>query len=682
MQKHHSEAVADSGPRRLFVYNGGFLNRRIRRILSLSGWEVTTGNPGPDDWIGVWGQSPTSWRGEAMASRSESRILRIEDAFLRSVHPGRSGEPPIGLQLDRLGVHFDPSVPSELEETLAKAPLDDTALLDRARAAMARLKRIELSKYNAFDPELEGPAPGYVLVVDQTTGDASVTCSNAGRAKFREMLGVAQIEHPGQRILIRTHPETAAGHRQGHFKPEDAQGTIQFLTIPLSPWRLLDGAIAVYTLSSQLGFEAILAGHRPRVFGQPFYAGWGLSEDEDPPARRTRRLTRAQLFAAAMILRPTWYDPYRDRLCALEDVIDGMEARVRAWREDQHGYVATGMRLWKRPHLRQFFGASKGVSFDDRPTRAVATACKRNAPLLGWAGKVPPDAEQAASRAQVSLLHVEDGFLRSRGLGAELVPPMSLVRDDLGIYYDPSRESRLERLIAASANLPPDATTRAERLRERLCDAALSKYNTGQTALPDLPEGRRVLVPGQVEDDASIQTGCPDICTNLGLLQAARAANPDAVLIYKPHPDVEAGLREGAIPKKEATALADIIATETNPITLIDAVEEVWTLTSLLGFEALLRGRKVTCLGSPFYAGWGLTQDLGPPLARRTARPGLEGLIHASLIDYPRYFDPVTRLACPVEVIVERLEAGISPRPNRLLSKLQGVLASHTRFWR
>ena len=85
-------------------------------------------------------------------------------------------------------------------------------------------------------------------------------------------------------------------------------------------------------MSSQLGFEAILAGHRPRVFGQPFYAGWGLTTDEFPVARRKRNLTRTQLFAAAMILAPTWYDPCRDRLCSFEQAVDQLEAQVRAFR--------------------------------------------------------------------------------------------------------------------------------------------------------------------------------------------------------------------------------------------------------------------------------------------------------------------------------------------------------------
>jgi capsular polysaccharide export protein len=38
---------------------------------------------------------------------------------------------------------------------------------------------------------------------------------------------------------------------------------------------------------------------------------------------------------------------------------------------------------------------------------------------------------------------------------------------------------------------------------------------------------------------------------------------------------------------------------------LINQVNEVWTMTSLLGFEALIRGKSVTCLGLPFYCGWG-----------------------------------------------------------------------------
>ena len=108
-------------------------------------------------------------------------------------------------------------------------------------------------------------------------------------------------------------------------------------------------------------------------------------------------------------------------------------------------------------------------------------------------------------------------------------------------------------------------------------------------------------------------------------------------------------------------------------------------MTSLLGFEALMRGLPVTTTGAPFYAGWGLTTDLGRIPARRSARPTLAGLVHATLIDYPRYHDPVTGLPCPVEVVLERLASGNLPRrgaANRALSKLQGLFASRAVLWR
>ena len=540
---------------------------------------------------------------------------------------------------------------------------------------MARLAEADLSKYNAHDPQPPLPAPGYVLIIDQTRGDAAVTQGRADSNTFREMLFHATQDNPGARIVIKTHPETVAGHRAGYFDADTlalAPGAgITLLSAPVSPRALLEGAVAVYTVSSQMGFEAILAGHRPHVFGQPFYAGWGLSEDFTPVTRRQRRLTRAQLFAAAMILYPVWYDPCRDRLCPLDEAISALEAQVRAWREDRHGWQASGMRLWKRGAINGFFGGVTPVRFRDGPARDGRRA-------MVWAAK--------ADTAPDGAVRVEDGFLRSRGLGADLVPPLSLVCDDLGIYYDPSRDSRLERMIAARAALRPDQAARARALMAALVARGLSKYNLGQDA-PDLralAAGRRVvLVPGQVEDDASIRLGAGDVRTNAALLAAARAGNPDAFVVYKPHPDVEAGLRPGALP--EAEGIADLVVTGADPAALMSQVDAVWTMTSLLGFEALIRGRQVVTLGAPFYAGWGLTDHRGPALPRRQAHVTLEGLVHAALIDYPRYRDPVSGLPCPVEVAVERLAAGEVARgglANRLLAKLQGVFAGHAHLWR
>ncbi|MBV2360329.1 capsular polysaccharide biosynthesis protein [Thalassococcus sp. CAU 1522] len=663
--------------RRLFVYNGGFLfQRRVRRILQLAGYQISLGRPGPDDLVGIWGASPTAQRGIAVAESRGAPLVRIEDPFLRSLHPGRAGDAPLGLLIDRTGLHFDPTQPSDLETLLATHTLDDHALLNRARHAMARMQAARLSKYSAHDPDTVLPEPGYVLVVDQVRGDASVTASKADRNRFLEMLFVAREEHPNARILLKTHPETARGLRPGYFREGDGDGNVTLFDGKIAPFALLEGATAVYTVSSQMGFEAIIAGHRPRVFGQPFYSGWGLSDDENPVARRQRKLTRAQLVAAALILYPTWYDPYHDRLCALEQVLDTLEARARAWSEDCRGWVARDMRLWKRPAIQGFFGTPRGVVFKNDGAAAHRRALSSGRRLMGWASKADPAED---------IVRIEDGFLRSRGLGAELVPPLSLVVDKTGIYYDPARTSDLETMIRQSAaGLRPDESERAERLMARLIGENLSKYNLSGD-LPVLPTGRRILVPGQVEDDASILRGSPDIRSNTALLEQARTANPDAVILWKPHPDVEAGLRKGRV--EDPGRWADATLSHVPIAPLLSQVDEVWTLTSLAGFEALLRGCKVTTLGAPFYAGWGLTRDLGPVPERRLAgpRPDLNALVHATLIRYPRYRDPVTGLACPAEVIVERLAAQDIPRTGaalRIVSKVQGLLASQAHLWR
>ncbi|MGB8815490.1 MAG: capsular polysaccharide biosynthesis protein, partial [Paracoccaceae bacterium] len=480
------QKAAGSSPRRLFFYNAGFLRQpRLRRILSLAGHELRLGLPGPADGVVVWGRSPYAARGEAIAAKHHVPVTRIEDAFLRSIRPGRMGDAPLGLLIDPHGVHFDPSHPSALEQILTTHRLDDSNLLLRARDGIARIQASHLSKYNIHDPTLPAPPAGYVLVIDQTQGDASIRHSGAKASTFREMLVFAQEENPGARVIIKTHPETAQGLRPGHFGPEHATGNVTLLTDPISPWALLSGAVAVYTVSSQLGFEAILTGHRPRVFGQPFYAGWGLSADENPVPRRERKLTRAQLFAAAMILAPTWYDPCRDRLCSFEEAVDQLESEARTYREDRHGHIALGMRMWKRGRLQAVFGREKPLQFQDDAAKAVAMAHATGRGLLIWAGKEPE-----ALSAPTPIRRVEDGFLRSRGLGADLIAPLSLVTDDLGIYYDPSRPSRLEHLIAAP--LPPGGALRVTRLIESLTAAGLSKYNLGG-ALPDLPQGHRIL---------------------------------------------------------------------------------------------------------------------------------------------------------------------------------------------
>ena len=197
-------------------------------------------------------------------------IVYVEDAFLRSLHPGRDkGEPPLGLFIDTKAPHFDPTRPSDLETLLATHPLDDSALLARARGGIERLKEAHLSKYAANDPSLPPPEPGYVLVIDQTRGDASVTASGAGDAEFREMLVMAQEEHPGCRVLIKTHPETVQGHRKGYFGASDETNRVKVCTEPIHPGRSLKALLAFIRCRRKWGSRRSLPGTSPGSLANP-----------------------------------------------------------------------------------------------------------------------------------------------------------------------------------------------------------------------------------------------------------------------------------------------------------------------------------------------------------------------------------------------------------------------------
>ena len=314
--------------------------------------------------------------------------------------------------------------------------------------------------------------------------------------------------------------------------------------------------------------------------------------------------------------------------------------------------AALGFAFWKRPTVAPLLWAGEAVPFvsDLKGARGSAVAI--------WKSRTPPQVIQSLEGDGTRLVEVEDGFIRSTGLGADCVPPLSVVVDRQGVHFDPSRPSDLEDLLR-NGSFDDEILTRASDLREMIVASGVSKYGSGSALLSRrVPDRRHILVPGQVEDDRAVLSGGGPVSGNLDLLKRARAEAPDAFIIYKPHPDVEAGHRVGRIPEAECLNFADEVVRDQPISALIDLVDELHVNTSLAGFEALLRSKPVTTHGVPFYAGWGLTRDLGPVPDRRTARRTLDELVAVVLLIYPRYLDPVTGLPCPPEILVHRIAEG------------------------
>ncbi|MCG8492417.1 MAG: hypothetical protein MI743_12435 [Sneathiellales bacterium] len=298
-----------------------------------------------------------------------------------------------------------------------------------------------------------------------------------------------------------------------------------------------------------------------------------------------------------------------------------------------------GFSKWKRKNLRKALRPSK-LRFFEELEKGVEWGFQRHANLLCWSSKMTRSAKETDISGNFRILHMEDGFIRSKGLGAHLTPAQSLVIDRQGIYYDPNQPSDLETFLNAH-NFTHDERERAQKLRSTILEKQLNKYNL-QNSTIDLPPSDResILVPGQVEDDASIFKGTGPVKTNLELLKQVRTDFPEARIIYKPHPDVELAQRQGELSRDRALSYADLIIREGTIDQIAPLIDQVATMTSLLGFEALLRDVAVTTYGAPFYAGWGLTSDkYDIKFQRRTRKLKLEELIFGALIEYPFYFD-------------------------------------------
>lgn len=612
------------------------------------------------DAVAGWGRKlPARWA-RHVASRISRPFFTLEDGFLRSVGLGKAGAAAVSVVMDDRGIYYDARTPSRLELELASGDFAGTR--PRAAALREEIVRKRLTKYNHLPdapPGLGARTKRRVLLVEQVAGDHSIAGACADQTSFAAMLADA-LALTDTEILLRSHPDVIAGRAQGSFAGLGASARLRRLDDAVSPHAVLDEVDEVWTVSSQLGFDALLRGLPVRCYGVPFYAGWGLSEDRPVLAGASEALARRRqaragppldvvdLVDAALIRYPLYADPISGRAVGPEAAaarLEGWRAHADRWRGQTD---AIGIKRHKRPILRRYCAAPGGtIRFG-----AGSAAAMRQ---IRWGQPPSP----GGSRPTGQVVTVEDGFLRSVGLGFPGTVPISLCFDRTGIYYDATTASDLEILLEAGS-FPAELTERAAGLRRAILQAGLTKYNL-QGGLPDdigrrADRRRRVLVAGQVPDDQSLRLGLPCHASNLDFLRAVRQDHPDAFVIYKEHPDLVAGKRPGLIDKAQAAGLADHLAVSGDAAAWIDFADEVHVRTSLAGFEALLRGKPVTCHGAPFFAGWGLTTDR-VALPRRTRRRTLDELVAAALILYPTYLHPARGLPMEAEDAVAWLSA-------------------------
>jgi len=510
-----------------------------------------------------------------------------------------------------------------------------------------------------------------VLLIDQRESSRGIDGLAIRRAPldFARMLDAARATHPDAEFWLLQSSDNGSGRWLSSTSPALPRG-IQLVDNARHAFHEIDCA---YTIDASEGMLALLANVPIHVHGAPYYAGWGLTHDAAPLVNRTARPSLSALFDVIFVKWARYLDPSTHTPGTLDQVLDSIDLQreVRERFADIQDIAGIRFQWWKRHFATPFLTAGGGKL---RWTREPSALASNECGAL-WGAR---SADELPT--QTKHVRIEDGFFHSCGLGSDMIAPRSQVVDRRGLYFDASRPSDLSVLLNET-EFSPAELTRAAALRKLVTELGVTKYNLGRRA-PEwtAPIGRRVvLVPGQVADDASIRLGTGAISTADALLREVRTRRPDAFIVYKPHPDVLSGNRSGLI---NVQLLADVVDTTADLLSLIDMADEVHTLSSLAGFDALMRDKAVFTYGMPFYAGWGLTNDALAPLPWRERTLSLDMLTAGVLLRYPIYWDWRLRLFTTPEAVVRQLALGAARPLDRIRGNRQRPFLKAARWTR
>ncbi|HEG0327396.1 TPA: capsular polysaccharide biosynthesis protein [Campylobacter coli] len=631
------------------------LKENIKNFYKITLYHAYKNITKEDVFVG-WGRKKSGLKAVELAKKHNVKFLLLEDGFLRSLNLGVENSPSFSIVKDEIGIYYDATAPSKLENILNTYEFSSEEL-EQAKKAIELIKKEKLSKYNnnlCLPKELFNANEERVLIITQVANDTSLKFGLADNFSTQDIINEAIKENPNAKIYIKIHPDVLSSKKQSDFNAQDLPSKCVVIKENYNPIELLSHFKKVYTKTSGMGFEALMLKQECVCYGMPFYAGWGLTQDKQMCKRRLKKRSLEEVFCAAYILYSEYFNPYLNQKSDIFDTIYTLAKYKKIEQANSNTLYFLGFTLWKRWFMRPFFKAKNNkIIFLNSLDELYKANLNPEDKIFIWGKKY--DKTLLAKDFSNEIFLVEDGFLRSVFLGSDLTRPFSLIIDSKGLYVDPSKPSDLEDILQNHI-FDESLKQRAKKLITMIMQNKFSKYNGLKHEKLNFNTNKKIiLIPAQVEDDASMILGGAGYDT-LKLLQSVRKANENAFIVFKPHPDVLSGNRKGLKDKDIILKYCDEIIENVSIDSAINACDEVHTITSTSGFDALLRGKKVVVYGKPFYAGWGLTQDLHH-ISRRTRVLSLEELVAGVLILYPRYIHPKSKNLCEVELALDTMLA-------------------------
>jgi capsular polysaccharide export protein len=280
-----------------------------------------------------WGRKKSGIWATTISKLTNKNFLLLEDGFIRSFGLGVDGSPSFSMVKDDVGIYYDATTPSRLENIFNSYDFkSNKELMSLAKEARAKIIKFKISKYNNFKKVDLGYLDNdrkKVLIVAQTYGDSSLKYGLAERFTTKEMIDDAIRDNPDAKIYIKIHPDVLSGKKKSDINGEDIPKSCQILKDNANPIELMSYFDKIYTKTSGMGFEALLLGMEVHCYGMPFYAGWGVTEDKQRLGRRVKKLTIDELFAGGYILYTDYYNPYIKKKSDIVGIIEYINLKKR-----------------------------------------------------------------------------------------------------------------------------------------------------------------------------------------------------------------------------------------------------------------------------------------------------------------------------------------------------------------
>ncbi len=272
-----------------------------------------------------WGRKKSGIWAVFFAKLTRNNFLLLEDGFIRSFDLGVNGSPSFSIVKDTIGIYYDATTPSELENILNNYDFKkDKILMTKAKKAKEILIEYKISKYNNFkniNLDYLNNNKKKILIIAQTAGDSSLKYGMGNKFTTKDIIDDAIKDNPKYEIYIKIHPDVLCGKKSSDINLQDIPKKCFTLKENVNPIDLIKYFDKIYTKTSGMGMEALLLNKEVHCYGMPFYAGWGVTKDKLKCNRRERVCTVDEIFAGAYILYSEYFNPFTKKKSNIIDVI-------------------------------------------------------------------------------------------------------------------------------------------------------------------------------------------------------------------------------------------------------------------------------------------------------------------------------------------------------------------------